>query len=318
VEANGFGQLVGRSPAIRRVFALLEKVAPTDLSVIVRGASGTGKELAARALHFNSPRRERPFLSENCAALPEPLLESLLFGHVRGAFTGADRDRDGLFVQAGGGTLFLDEIGDMGAALQAKLLRALQEREVRPLGGDHAVRVDVRIVTATHRDLPALVAAGTFRHDLYFRLNGITIDLPSLAERREDVPLLFRHFVARECARAGRDAPETAPSLLRALAAHDWPGNVRELENLARRAVLFAEGDVIDGRALQFDPTVAALLARTGPRPRGPRAGDSGAAIDVRRALEASNGDPRGAAALLGVSRATLYRRMQQLGIVRR
>ena len=217
--ARGFGELIGRSAAMRRVFETLAKVAPTSLPVIVTGESGTGKELVARALHETSPRRAHPFLTENCAAIPETLLESVLFGHARGAFTGADAPRRGLFELADGGTLVLDEIGDMSPALQAKLLRVLQERAFRPLGSERLVRADVRVVGATHRDLETLMQDGVFRQDLYFRLNGITIEIPPLRERREDVPLLARHFLAREARAAGLSAPPTLePSALRA-----WP-----------------------------------------------------------------------------------------------
>ncbi len=330
IEAHRFGQIIGRSPAMKRAFELLEKVSGTDLPVIVVGASGTGKELVARALHFNSPRREKPFLSENCAAIPETLLETLLFGHVRGAFTGADTDRAGLFVQANGGTLFLDEIGDMSPGLQAKLLRVLQEMEFRPVGSDQAVRVDVRIIAATHRDLEALVALGQFRQDLYFRLNGVTVALPPLADRREDVPLLFRHFVERECAKDGAPLPEIDPTVLRALAAYDWPGNVRELQNIARRALIFAAGGPLDVAALSADPQLAPLLARAvppprprtaAPAPRTPRPQDpldASSALGLRRALDAAGGNRDKAARLLGVSRATLFRRLKEHGLLSR
>ncbi|RMG42633.1 MAG: hypothetical protein D6718_13575, partial [Acidobacteria bacterium] len=249
-----FGELIGRSEPMQRVFALLEKVAPADVPVLVLGESGTGKELAARALHAHSPRAEAPFLSENCAAIPASLLESALFGHVKGAFTGADADKKGLFELAEGGTLLLDEIGDMSFELQAKLLRVLQEREIRPVGSERTIPIDVRVVAATHRDLAQLVNEGRFRQDLFFRLNGITVRLPPLRERKEDIPLLLRHFLERECASRGLAVPEVEPVVLRALARHDWPGNVRELQNTVRRLLLLAEGDRIGRREMDADP----------------------------------------------------------------
>ncbi len=327
-EAHSFGKLVGRSRPMRQVFALLERVAGADLPVLILGESGTGKELAARAIHFNSRRRERPFLSENCAAIPETLLESLLFGHARGAFTGADTDHRGLFERANGGTLFLDEIGDMSASLQAKLLRVLQEGEVRPVGAERTIRVDVRVVAATHRDLEAMVREGTFRQDLYYRLNGVTVRLPALRERKEDIPLLFRHFLERRAAEENRPVPDVDAAVLRALVLHDWPGNVRELENVVRRLLLFSDGDRIESRSLAAIPELAAALdgaARTGPAPAAaaPRAPAAAGRLTeitdekerLRRALEATGGRKKDAAALLGISRATLYRKLARHGL---
>lgn len=319
VEVHQFGSLIGRAPAMRRVFELLEKVAPTKVPVLILGESGTGKELAARALHFNSSRRDAAFLSENCAAIPETLLESILFGHVRGAFTGAERDRKGLFEQADGGSLFLDEVGDMSPGLQAKLLRALQEGEFRPLGGEQVVRADVRVITATHQDLQDLVRQGAFRSDLYFRLNGVTVLLPPLRERREDIPLLVGHLLEKEARAAGREPPRVAGSVMRALISHDWPGNVRQLENTIRRLLLFAPGDEITPEALAEDPELSGLLAghRGGPAaaPADVGGGDAGEAAAIRRALEVTGGDKEQAAAVLGVSRATFYRRLKRFGL---
>jgi len=330
-ETHSFGKLVGRSRPMREVFALLERVAGADLPVLILGESGTGKELAARAIHFNSRRKDRPFLSENCAAIPETLLESILFGHARGAFTGADSDHRGLFERANGGTLFLDEIGDMSPSLQAKLLRVLQEGEVRPVGAERTIKVDVRVVAATHRDLAAMVREGTFRQDLYYRLNGVTVRLPALRERKEDIPLLFRHFLERRAAEENRPVPEVDAAVLRALVLHDWPGNVRELENVVRRLLLFSDGDRIEARSLAAIPELAEALegaGRTGTAglpATGPARGSSGTADlgeiadekeRLRRALEATGGRKKDAAVLLGISRATLYRKLARHGLL--
>jgi transcriptional regulator with GAF, ATPase, and Fis domain len=233
--------MIGDSPAMRQVFALLEKVAPSNVSVLIQGDTGTGKELVAKALHAHSPRRAKPFLAENCAAVPANLLESELFGHTKGSFTGAVSDRVGHFVAANGGTVFLDEIGDMPLEMQAKLLRVLQDGEVRPVGSNKSARVDVRVVAATNKDLPALCAQGGFREDLYFRLNVITIHLPPLRERAGDVAHLARFFLARAARDAGREVALT-PEALSTLEAWRWPGNVRELENEMLRAVALSDG----------------------------------------------------------------------------
>ena len=235
--------MVGDSAAMQPVFDLIEKVAPADVSVLVQGETGAGKELVARALHTYSPRKDAPFLAENCAAVPANLLESELFGHKKGAFTGAVADRPGHFVAADGGTVFLDEIGDMPLEMQAKLLRVLQDGEVRPVGSNKSMKVDVRLVAATHRDLPTLCKEGGFREDLYFRLNVITIHLPPLRERIGDVEHLVRFFSKRVGEEIGR-VPEFTPAALEALAAWRWPGNVRELENEVRRAAALSSGPV--------------------------------------------------------------------------
>jgi len=320
--ARGFGEMIGRSAAMQRVFETLAKVAPTSLPVIVLGESGTGKELVARALHDASPRRARPFLTENCAAIPETLLESVLFGHSRGAFTGADTARRGLFELADGGTLLLDEIGDMSAGLQAKLLRVLQDRSFRPLGSERVIRADVRVVGATHRDLPALLRDGAFRQDLYFRLNGITIELPPLRARREDIPLLARHFLSVEAKGAGLAEPPTLdPSALRVLLAYDWPGNVRQLQHAMRRLIVFSEAGRITRATLAADPELAAT-AEVSAQAAGPSrgastgAGATGAsAAEIRAALARHGGNRKAAAADLGMPRTTFYRRLKELGI---
>ncbi|HRV81169.1 MAG TPA: sigma-54 dependent transcriptional regulator, partial [Planctomycetota bacterium] len=230
-------------PAMQAIFDVLERVAPSDVSVLITGPTGAGKELVARALHAYSPRAKRPFLAENCAAVPAGLLESELFGHKKGSFTGAVQDRDGHFVAAQGGTVFLDEIGDMPMEMQAKLLRVLEERKVRPVGSNKTVAVDVRVIAATHRNLEQSSQTGAFRADLYYRLNVITIHVPALRERREDIPHLARYLLRQACRQMDRVTHWT-PAALEALQNQDWPGNVRELNNVIQRAVAMSSGDI--------------------------------------------------------------------------
>ncbi len=236
--------IVGDSPKMRAMFDLLAKVAATDVSALILGETGTGKELVAKALHESGKRKSKPFLAENCAAVPPNLLESELFGHTKGSFTGAIADRPGHFVAANGGTVFLDEIGDMPLTMQSKLLRVLQEGEVRPVGSNKVLKVDVRIVAATNKDLASMTKQGTFREDLYFRLNVITIQLPPLRERKGDVPLLVHFFLDRLIGEVGRELGITDEAVA-ALEAWKWPGNVRELENVIRRAAVFAQGAIV-------------------------------------------------------------------------
>jgi two-component system response regulator GlrR len=264
--------IVTRSPAMNRVLAEAKLVAQNDAPVLLCGESGTGKELFARAIHEAGKRRDGPFVAVNCGAIPEGLLESELFGHVKGAFTGATRDHKGLFQSAAGGTVFLDEIGDMPPALQVKLLRVLQEREVRPVGSAQTVKVDARVVSATHRDLRAESGAGRFREDLYYRLNVVALTLPPLAARREDVPLLASHFLASTCARYGKSVNGFAPEAMERLAAARWPGNVRELQNVVEKCVALATTPVIPASLVE-----RALDAATG----GQESFD-----DARRAFE--------------------------------
>ncbi|MCS6798427.1 MAG: sigma 54-interacting transcriptional regulator, partial [Myxococcota bacterium] len=306
-------RLVAASAAMQRVLELVERVAPADVPVLVTGESGTGKELVARAIHERSPRRDRPFVTENCGAIPDPLLESALFGHVRGAFTGAERSRAGLFEAAHGGTLLLDEVAEMSPAMQTKLLRAVQSGEIRPVGSDRARRVDVRIVSATHRDLRARVAQGTFREDLFYRLAVVTVWLPPLRERPEDIPPLVAALLERHA--PGRRIRVSAEAM-RCLQSHPWPGNVRELENELRRALLMAT-DVIDvehlSESLRLDPAGRALPP--------PAASSLRAQIDalerrlVRDALAATGGNQSQAARRLGISRYGLLKMMRRLGI---
>lgn len=237
--AGRFPEIIGDGPAMRGVLRLVESVAPTDATVLILGASGTGKELVARAIHERSPRAARPFVAINCATLTDTLLESELFGHVKGAFTGATTSRRGLLEEANGGTLFLDEVGDMPLATQGRFLRVLQEGEIKPLGANDLRKVDVRVVAATNVDLPDAIKQKQFRADLYYRLNVVALELPPLCRRREDIPLLATHFLARHARQQGRPLPELTPGALERLIAYGWPGNARELDNLMHRLVLF-------------------------------------------------------------------------------
>src|SRR4051794_18121365 len=240
-----WGNIIGKSAAMQEMFALIRRLSRSAASVLVTGASGTGKELVAKSLHFNSPRRDRPFVAINCAAIPDTLLESELFGYKRGAFTDARTDRAGLFVEADGGTMFLDEIAELSPALQAKLLRVLQEGEIRPLGASRAEQVDVRVIAATNKELESRLKTGAFREDLFYRLNVVHIHLPPLRERAEDLLALSEHFLSASAARAGKEVRGLHESAKKALLAHLWPGNVRELENTIERAVALCEGTLI-------------------------------------------------------------------------
>jgi len=313
--------IVGASDGMRELFKQLDKIIETDLPVMIHGESGTGKELIARAVHFNGPRREKPFISENCAALPDTLLESELFGHARGAFTGAHRAKKGLFEQADGGTLFLDEIGDMSSSMQKKLLRALQEGEFRPLGMDRKVTVNVRLVAASHRDLEAMVRDGQFREDLYYRINVFGVTLPPLRERREDIPLLAEHLLARAAREAGRPAPLIPHEVMAVLVAHDWPGNVRELENEMRRLVVLSQEDVTLDLLSQ-----AVRERRSAGSPSQAQAlidnpGDIRAAVadlekrSIEAALAQAGHNKSRAASLLGISRFALQRKLEKYGV---
>lgn len=250
-ESYDFPNLLGSSAAMHKLFSHMEKVIPLDCHVLITGDSGTGKELVAKAIHFSGPRAEMPFIALNCAALPETLLESELFGHVRGAFTDARTDKKGLVAAAEGGSLFLDEIGEMSPALQVKLLRMVQEKEYRPVGGTQSMVADVRIITATNKVLVDEVKLGHFREDLYFRLNVVELKLPNLREKKEDIPLLSRHFLKQAVKKHGKAVDKIAPEAMKILLSYRWPGNVRELENTIERAVIFADGNSITPKELQ-------------------------------------------------------------------
>jgi formate hydrogenlyase transcriptional activator len=325
-QAHNFSEIVGTSPALARVLALVETVAPTPSTVLVLGETGTGKELVARAIHDRSPRRDRPLVKVNCSAISAGLVESELFGHVRGAFTGAVGDRTGRFEVADGGTIFLDEIGDLPLDTQVKLLRVLQEREIEPVGSSKPRRVDVRVIAATHRDLEGEIAAGRFRADLYFRLNVFPIRIPPLREREGDVALLACYFADRFGREFGKRIERIAPEALARLQAYPWPGNVRELSNVIERTVVLARGPHLDVPAELLPGAAAAAVAPApaasgAPAPRA--AGETLEAVE-RRHVEATlartawviEGE-RGAAAALGLSASTLRSRMKKLGIRR-
>lgn len=253
-DHHGFASFIGESSEMQKVYRRIIQVAPTDSTVLITGESGTGKELVARAIHNNSQRRDNPFVALDCTSLAESLLESELFGHVKGSFTGAIQTKMGLFKVADGGTLFLDEISNISLTIQAKLLRVLQERMVTPIGGTHPIPVDIRLVAATNKNLRSLVAAGAFRDDLFFRLNIIPVDLPSLRERKGDLPILIKHFLKKFSEEIGKDIRGMAPDAYAVLEEYAFPGNVRELENIIERAVVLAEGDIIRKEGLELQP----------------------------------------------------------------
>jgi DNA-binding NtrC family response regulator len=303
-EFDHYG-IVGKSRAIQEVLDRIERVAPSRSTVLVTGETGTGKELVARAIHDRSPQRAMALIKVNCAAIPEPLLESELFGHVRGAFTGAVSNKKGRFALADGGTLFLDEIGTLTTAVQAKLLRVLQEREFEPLGAERTQQVEVRVIAATNRDLRALVADGRFQEDLYYRLNVIPIELPPLRERREDIPLLVDHFVRKHVQRTGRRIDRVEKGAFAALEGYDWPGNVRELENTIERAVVLASGSVIDVADVSL-MGAGSVAASSLPSPKLHQNVDWAERESVRRALRQAGGVKKDAAEILGISQRAL------------
>jgi DNA-binding NtrC family response regulator len=314
-QRYGLSGLVAQSPAMHAVLDLVERVAPTDATVLIQGESGTGKEVIAKAVHHASARAVRPFVAVNCGAVPETLLESELFGYMRGAFTGATVNKLGLFEEAHGGTLFLDEIAEMPAALQVKLLRALQSGEVRRLGATQTATIDVRVIAATHGDLPTLINQGTFREDLFYRLNVIQIALPPLRERREDIPALAEHFLGRVAGKLGRGlrlSPEAVERLLR----YPWPGNVRELENAIERAAILARREEIAPEDLP--PHVSAGL-QLGPSPALPRQVTLAEAEreHILQTIERFGRNHSGAAEALGIGRTTLWRKLKEYGIER-
>ncbi|HZT76453.1 MAG TPA: sigma-54 dependent transcriptional regulator [Vicinamibacterales bacterium] len=322
-ERYRFEGLIGKSPAMKRLFQLLETVAPTSSTILITGETGTGKEVVARAIHHNSPRRQQRFVALNCSAIPETLLEAELFGHVRGAFTGAIGNRQGRLEQAHKGTFFLDEVGTMSVALQTRLLRALQEREFERVGDSHTIKVDVRVVAATNSDLARMVADGEFREDLYYRLNVIPVHMPPLRERKDDIPLLVQHFLERFA--AGKTERKTvSQEAMRRLMAYDWPGNVRQLENAVERAVAFT-----GGRA-QIDVGDLATEIQQAEEPVMPSAitlPEEGVDLDrfvanierdlIQRSLERTGGNKGAAAKLLGLKRTTLVEKLKRLEMSR-
>ena len=332
-EGGRYG-IIGKSPGLLDLYAVLDRVADTPTTVLITGESGTGKELVARALHENSSRRDKPFIKVNCAAIPRDLMESELFGYERGAFTGAVASKPGRFELASGGTLFLDEIGSIPVEMQVKLLRALQESEFERVGGVKTIRVDVRLVAATNSDLKKEIAAGSFREDLYYRLNVVPIRLPALRERREDIPLLVQHFVKKFDERLKKSVIGTESAALELLSNHPWPGNIRELENVIERAVLFCDGTLLRAADLPSElhqtpepPPVSPARAPERPPPDETTVASDGLKEKVKaamtrlerelivKALEQTGGNVTHAARLLKISRKGLQLKMKELGL---
>ena len=309
-----FSRIIGKSARMRELFDMLATVAPTEATVLLLGESGTGKEIIANAIHQNSPRRERPYIKVNCAALPETLLESELFGHEKGAFTGAIEKKKGRFERADGGTIFLDEIGEMSLTTQTKILRVLQEREFEPVGGTKTIKVDVRIIAATNKNLEDEVKRGKFREDLYYRINVVPITIPPLRERAEDVPLLAAHFLRLYGEKNKRMLKGFADGVMDALMRYDWPGNVRELENIVERTVIMSRGDTItfadlppaiagaQGTAIQTSPAISLKDVER---------------ETIIKALQQTEGNRTKAAVLLGITRKTLQNKIKEYGIDR-
>ncbi len=348
-RARGLGEIVGESAPMKQLLALVERVAASDATVLILGESGTGKELLARTFHRIGPRAEKPFVAFDCSALTPSLLEAELFGHEKGAFTGAARARRGLFREAHEGTIFLDEIGDIAPSVQNKLLRVLQEREIKPVGGDHFVLVDVRIVAATNKDLKALVARGEFREDLYWRLAVVPVQVPPLRERREDIPLLAGHILARRRGAAKTSSVASRGVMVRyptaltqdalaRLMAYHWPGNIRELENVLSRAAILCDGEKIRASDLDLAGLSPGAAVGAGGRAPAGASGDVAVALRglgeertlkdvvdeavrtveqaaIRQALEEAGGSPARAAKLLGISRAGIYNKMKAYGL---
>jgi two-component system response regulator HydG len=323
--SQGLGAMIGRSGEMEKLYRILSKVAQSSHPVLVLGESGTGKELVARTIHAYGPNSQKPFLPVDCGSLVPTLIESELFGYVKGAFTGANKSKDGLLVSAEGGTVFLDEIGELSLDLQAKLLRALQEKEVRPVGATHRIPIKARIVAATNRDLAVMVEKGTFRKDLFYRLNVVNLRLPSLRDRREDIPLLAAHFLDRISREHGRKFT-LSDEALRTMMRYDWPGNVRELEHAVERASTMCSGPVLQLGDLPTQLQQQGLEARRTASATNEAAGETGVATLVKTlselereailgAIRTLNGDKLQAAKLLGIGKTTLYRKLKEYGI---
>lgn len=317
-EARGFEGMLGTSATMRQLQTQIEHVAPAPLPVLVTGESGTGKELVAAAVHKRSKRANKPFVPINCAGLSESILEDELFGHVRGAFTGAEKDREGRFEYASGGTMFLDEIGDMPKSMQAKLLRVLESGEVVRLGSNEPRHVDVRLVSATNADLGQMVKDGTFREDLYFRIRGMELHLPPLRARREDVPVLVRHFLAKFAHALDRRVPEVARDTMGLLTGYGWPGNVRQLINVVQNALVMCDEDTLEPRHL---PEEVRSTDGAVPEARESLGGEAPLKLDqlekhaIRNALRVAEGNREQAAEMLGIGERTLYRKLKEYGV---
>ncbi|MFC1886193.1 sigma-54 interaction domain-containing protein, partial [Thermodesulfobacteriota bacterium] len=307
-EKAQYDEIIGKSDVMQEIFDLISRVAPTDSTVLITGESGTGKELIAQAIHGNSKRCYMPFIAVSCGALPDSLLESELFGYEKGAFTGAEHTKKGRFEMADGGTLFLDEIGDITLKTQVDLLRVLQEKEFRRLGGQDPIHVDVRILAATNRDLKQAIRENRFREDLFYRLNVISIHAPPLRKRKEDIPLLVDVFIKRHCLKMNKEPVKPLPSALKRLIDYDWPGNVRELENVIERALVIGEGDRITPDDLPF--------AQKGARPESlPKSLKSMERFHIRRILKEMDWNISRAARALEIDRQTLYNKIEKYGI---
>jgi two-component system response regulator HydG len=312
------GDIIGRSRVMVELLETLALVAPTEATVLITGESGTGKELIASAIHLNSPRRDKPFIQLNCAAITETLLESELFGHERGAFTGADRRKEGRFRLANRGSIFLDEISEMSVAMQAKLLRVLQEKEIQRVGGEEVIKIDVRVMAATNRDLKAEIEGGRFREDLYYRLNVVTLAVPALRERREDIPLLAQHFLDSFAQKNRKQIKGFTPQAMDRLVRYDWPGNVRELMNAVERGVILCRGDYVS--EMDFPLSVSDVPA---PEPEAVRAEmlvdqplEEVEKITILKTLESAGGNKSETARRLGITRRTLHKKLKKYGVM--
>lgn len=318
-ERFGFEGVIGSSPAMHAVIARLRQIAPTSASVLITGESGTGKELVAKAIHNNGPRRYKPFVPLNCAALSENILESELFGHIRGAFTGADRERKGWFEHANGGTLFLDEVGDIPLSTQVKLLRAIETGEIVRVGTNEPIKVNVRLISATNRDLNEAITAGTFRQDLYHRIKVVSVRLPALRERRDDIPLLIDYFLKDFNASYGKTVKSITPAVRKALTAHSWPGNVRELKNVIESMVVIDSDDILDTDDLTDDlQSASPATAGTNASEPSHLVGHSLEEVEkhyIAETLKQTGGNREETARLLGIGERTLYRKLKEYGL---
>lgn len=309
--------IIGRSPTMAKLLETVAQVAPSEATVLITGESGTGKELIAGAMHFNSHRKEAPFIKINCAALTETLLESELFGHEKGAFTGADRRKEGCFVQAHGGSLFLDEVSEMSLTMQVKLLRVLQEREITRVGGEKVIPVDVRVITATNKDLLQLVKEGSFREDLYYRLNVVGLEIPPLRTREDDIPLLAQHFIEMFASKNKKEIKAFTPKAMDSLLRYDWPGNVRELMNAVERGVVLAQSEYLDDTDLRIfhegshENSGPVMLSHETPRPLEEVEKET-----VLRTLESTGGNKSETARRLGITRKTLHKKLKKYGVM--
>lgn len=311
--------IIGQSPSMVRLLETVAQVAPSEATVLITGESGTGKGLIAGSIHFNSPRKDGPFIKTNCAAITETLLESELFGHEKGAFTGAERRKEGRFVQADGGSLFLDEVSEMSPSMQVKLLQVLQEREIVRVGGETIVPVDVRLIAATNKDLEELIRDGRFREDLYYRLNVVRLEIPPLRERREDIPLLAQHFLEMFTTKNQKPIKGLTPRALDQLIRYDWPGNVRELMNAMERGVVLARSEYLDEEVLPFAAASQAPsgeISTTSAKPPAETTLEQVEKATILQTLEAAGGNKSEAARRLGITRKTLHTKLKQYGVM--